>query len=155
MKHLLNQKGSTGIIVTAVSIMIILLISTVAIVYFTIKDQHIEFPADVVADATKVAEDELTKAFAATENFPFEKRFEAIQSIGYQEPEEGEYAIFTFEKKYDQDSNYYIILKLKPHEQYRNLSRVNISVFDKETGAVIVEKENVLTWKTEKDLSNS
>ena len=38
---------------------------------------------------------------------------------------------------------------MKPHAEYENLTRVYVSVFDKENGALIVEKENVLKWETE------
>ncbi|NLY78716.1 MAG: hypothetical protein GX072_02065 [Lysinibacillus sp.] len=155
MKHFFNEKGGIVLKISVIFVVALLLLSAIAIVYFTIKDQNIEFSEEVIEDATKVAEMELNKAFAVTEEYSFEERFEAIQSIGYTEPEEGQYSIFTFEKIYDEDIDYYVILKLKPHEQYKHLTRINVSVFDRENRALIVEKENVLTWKTEETNNNS
>jgi len=95
----------------------------------------------------------LDKAYAVAKEYPFEKRFEAIQSIGYREPKEGEYAIFTFEKEYDEDDEYYVILKMKPHAQFENLSVVTVAIFDKKNGALIVEKQNVLKWEKQENQS--
>lgn len=149
VKYLFNQRGGKSLVVTAITICVLFLISGGAMIYFTIKDQNIEFSEEVVAEATRAAEAELNKAYAVAEQYPFEKRFEAIQSIGYREPKEGEYAIFTFEKEYKEDDEFYVILKMKPHAEYENLTRVYVSVFDKENGALIVEKENVLKWEAE------
>lgn len=149
VKYLKNERGGKPLIITVVILCVFFLISGVATVYFTMKDRNLKFSEEVVAEATKVAEAELAKVFAVTEKYPFEKRFEAIQSIGYREPKEGEYAIFTFEKEYKEDDEFYVILKMKPHAEYENLTRVYVSVFDKENGTLIVEKENVLKWEAE------
>jgi len=153
MKYLSNQRGGKPLIITVITLVIISLISAVAIVYFTIKDQNIEFSEEEIAEATKAAESELDKAYAVAKEYPFEKRFEAIQSIGYREPKEGEYAIFTFEKEYDEDDEYYVILKMKPHAQFENLSVVTVAIFDKKNGALIVEKQNVLKWEKQENQS--
>lgn len=153
MKYLSNQRGGKPLIITVITLVIISLISAVAIVYFTIKDQNIEFSEEEIAVATKAAESELDKAYAVAKEYPFEKRFEAIQSIGYREPKEGEYAIFTFEKDYDEDDEYYVILKMKPHAQFENLSVLTVAIFDKKNGALIVEKQNVLKWEKQENQS--
>ncbi|MED3660509.1 hypothetical protein [Ureibacillus terrenus] len=152
MKYLFNEKGGKPLIITVIILCVFFFISGGAIVYFTIKDKNVEFSEETVAEATKVAQSELDKAFAVAKEYPFEKRFEAIQSIGYGEPEEGQFAVFTFEKKYEKDDPFYVILKMKPHAEYENLSVVQVAVFDKKNGALIVEKENVLRWeKKEQD----
>lgn len=147
MKYLSNQRGGKPLIISVIILCAISLISAVAIVYFSIKDHNVKISEEEIAEATKVAETELNKAYEVTKEYPFEKRFEAIQSIGYQEPKEGELAVFTFEKKYDKDDQFYVILKMKPHAQFENLSVVKVAVFDKKHGALIVEKENVLKWE--------
>lgn len=135
--------------ITVIILCTFLLISGACAIYFAIKDRNIEFSEEEKAEAAKVAEEELNKAFAVAKEYPFEKRFEAIQSIGYREPEEGQFAIFTFEKKYNQDDKFYVLLKMKPHPEFENLTLINVSVFDRKHGALIVEKENVLKWETE------
>lgn len=150
VKYLKNERGGKPLIITVVILCVFFLISGVATVYFTIKDRNLKFSEEVVAEATKVAEAELAKVFAVTEKYPFEKRFEAIQSIGYREPKEGEYAVFTFEKEYDEDDEFYVILKMRPHKTEKNLSIINVAVFDKKSGSRIIEKENVLKWKMSK-----
>ena len=89
MKYLFNQRGGKSLVVTVITICVLFLISGGAMIYFTIKDRNIEFSEEVIAEATRVAEAELNKAYAVAEQYPFEKRFEAIQSIGYREPKEG------------------------------------------------------------------
>lgn len=98
MKYLSNEKGGKPLIITVIILCVFFFITGGAIVYFTIKDKNVEFSEETVAEATKVAQSELDKAFAVAKEYPFEKRFEAIQSIGYGEPEEGQFAVFTFEK---------------------------------------------------------
>lgn len=153
LKKRLNEKGGAVLITIVIILVAFMIIGGGATVYYSFKDQKVEFPQEVVDEANVVAQEELDKAYEVTEKYTFDERFEGIQSIGYGEPEEGEYAIYTFEKQYDDkdDVDYYILLKLKPHEQYEHLSRVIISVFDKEKGALITQKENILTWKTELD----
>lgn len=107
-------------------------------------DQEVSFSEEEIADATAVAQEELNQAFAAAESYTFEERAEAIQSIGYSEPEI-EKSTMTFEKH--TDSDVYILLKLQPHESYKELSRVLIQIFDKENGSLITELDNMLTWK--------
>jgi len=153
LKKRLNQKGGAGLITIVIILIVLMLIGGGAVVYFTIKDQNIEFSQEVIDEATALAQEELNKAFELTEKFTFEERFEAIQSIGYTEPEEGEFAIFTSEKIYEDEENidYYVILKIKPHEQYEYLTRIAVSIFDTEHGALIVELENILKWQKELD----
>lgn len=53
MKYLFNQRGGKSLVVTAITICVLFLISGGAMIYFTIKDQNIEFSEEVVAEATR------------------------------------------------------------------------------------------------------
>ncbi|RHW39494.1 hypothetical protein D1B33_01220 [Lysinibacillus yapensis] len=137
-----HDKSTTKII--AIVIIILLLIGGALTMFYDFADKTVSFSEEEIAAATKTAQTELNQAFAAAENYTFNERTEAIQSIGYREPKI-EKSTMTFEKHNESDS--YILLKLQPHESYENMSRVLIQIFDKENGALITELENVLTWK--------
>lgn len=151
LKGQTKEKSGVALKVTVFILVLFFLISTFAIIYFSIKDRKIEFSQEVIERATLVAQSEIDKAYAVTEQYFFEERFEAIQSIGYREPEEGQFAIFTFEKEYDEDDEFYVILKMKPHEEKQYLTRINVSVFDKEHRAIIVSLENILRWEMKEE----
>ena len=139
-----NQQGASTTKVIAITIIILILIGGAMTIFYDVADKSVTFTEEEVAAATEIAQEELNLAFSATENYTFEKRAEAIQSIGYGEPEIDK-STMTFEKHTDSDE--YVLLKLQPHESYEDLSRVLIQIFDKENGVMISEIDNVLTWK--------
>lgn len=144
----LNQKGASTTKIIAITIIILILIGGAMTIFYDVADKSVTFSEEEVAKATEVAQGELNLAFSTTENYTFEERAEAIQSIGYGEPEI-EKSTMTFEKH--TDSDVYVLLKLQPHESYEKLSRVLIQVFDKENGAMVTELDNVLTWKNSEE----
>ncbi len=140
---ILNQQGASTTKIIAISIIILILIGGALTIIYDVADKSVTFSEEEINAANKIAQEELNTAFSTTENYTFEERAEAIQSMGYGEPEI-EKSTMTFEKH--TDSEVYVLLKLQPHESYEELSRVLIQIFDKENGAMITEIDNVLTW---------
>ncbi|SOB93902.1 hypothetical protein SAMN05880501_101717 [Ureibacillus xyleni] len=130
--------------ITSIILIVLLLLGGVLMIVNDVSDKAKSFSEEEIAAASEIAQNELSQAFVAAESFPFEERAEAIQSIGYSEPEI-EKTTMTFEKHNEGDV--YILLKLQPHESYENLSRVLVQIFDKENGSLITELSNVLNWK--------
>ena len=140
----LNQNGASTTKIIAISIIILILIGGAVTIFYDVADKSVTFTDEEISSATDIAREELNLASSAAEDFTFEERAEAIQSIGYGEPEI-EKSTMTFEKH--NESDVYVLLKLQPHESYAELSRVLIQIFDKNTGAKITELDNILTWK--------
>lgn len=141
----LNEKGASAMGILAITISIIVLVTGLIAVYYQFFYKPAEFSEEEIAKAKEVAQNELGQALQLSETYKFEDRFDAIQSIGFGEPERDD-TDYVFEKK-DSDSNYYILLRLKPHDTYENVSRVLVSIFDKENGTLITEEANVINWK--------
>ncbi|HWL12616.1 MAG TPA: hypothetical protein VNQ57_06465 [Ureibacillus sp.] len=141
---ILNQQGASTTKIIAITIIILLLFGGAMTIFYDVADKSVEFTEEEIAEATEVAQEELNLAFTTTENYTFEQRAEAIQSLGYGEPEIDK-STMTFEKH--NESDFYVLLKLQPHESYEELSRVMIQIFDKENGAMMTEIDNVLNWK--------
>ena len=139
-----NNTGSTKLKITSIVLIVLLLIGGAITIFYDVSDKSKKFTDEEIAAASEIAQNELSKAFTAAESYTFEERAEAIQSIGYSEPEIDK-TTMTFEKHNDGDV--YILLKLQPHESYEQLSRVLVQIFDKENGSRITEVSNVLTWK--------
>lgn len=143
--RLLNETGASKMAIFGIILTVIILITGIITIYFQYFNK-VEFSEEEIAAASKLAQSELAQAFTVTESYKFEDRLEGIQSIGYAEPKiENSTTIF---EKHDPKSDYYILLKLQPHDTYANLSNVLVSIFDKENGSLITSLENVLTWKT-------
>ena len=140
----LNQHGASTTKMIAITIIVLILIGGALTIFYDVADQNVTFSEEEISAATEIAQEELNHASSAAGSYTFEERSEAIQSIGYGEPEI-EKSTMTFEKH--TDSDVYVLLKLQPHESYEELSRILIQLFDKETGAMITELDNVLTWK--------
>lgn len=140
----LNEKGGTSINILAITLAVIILVSGSIAVYFQFFHKE-SFSEEEIAAAKEVAQDELGLALTLSETYTFENRLDAIQSIGYGEPELDD-TDYIFEKKVS-NSEYYILLRLKPHESYENVSRVLVSIFDKKNGSLITEVTNVINWK--------
>lgn len=141
---MLNQHGASTTKIIGITIIILLLLGGAMTIFYDVADKSVTFSEEQIAEATEIAQEELNLAFSTTENYTFDERSEAIQSIGYGEPEIDK-TTMTFEKH--TDSDVYVLLKLQPHESYEELSRVLIQIFDKENGAMMTEIDNVLTWK--------
>lgn len=144
IKYLFNQAGKSNIKIIAITLIILILFGGALTVYNDFADKNVSFSEEEIAEATEIAQGELNQAFVAAEQYTFEDRAEAIQSIGYGEPEIDK-STMTFEKHNDADV--FILLKLQPHESYENLSRLLVQVFDKKNGSLITELDNVLNWK--------
>ena len=144
----LNQQGASTTKIIAITIIILILIGGALTIFYDVADKSVTFSEEEIAEATEIAQEELNLAFSTTETYTFDERAEAIQSIGYGEPEIDK-STMTFEKHTDSDE--YVLLKLQPHESYEELSRVMIQIFDKQNGAMITEIDNVLTWKTSEE----
>lgn len=138
-----NEKGISAMGVFSIIIAIIILVSMSIAVYYQYFHEE-TFSEDEIEKAKKVAQTELGLALQLSESYTFENRLEAIQSIGYGEPTIDD-SDYIFEKK-DSNSEYYILLRLKPHETYNNVSRVLVSIFDKKNGSLITEMSNVIKW---------
>ena len=139
-----NQQGASTTKIIAITIILLILIGGALTIFYDVADKNVTFSDEEISEATDIAQEELNAAFSAAENYSFPDRAEAIQSIGYSEPEV-EKSTMTFEKH--NESDVYVLLKLQPHESYEDLSRVLIQVFDKENGALMTELDNILTWK--------
>jgi len=144
----LNQQGASTTKIIAITIIILILIGGALTIFYDVADKSVTFSEEEIAEAIEIAQEELNLAFSTTETYTFDERAEAIQSIGYGEPEIDK-STMTFEKHTDSDE--YVLLKLQPHESYEELSRVMIQIFDKQNGAMITEIDNVLTWKTSEE----
>ncbi|MDM5333202.1 hypothetical protein QUF56_08190 [Ureibacillus composti] len=143
LSNRLNERGGSSVKVISITLILLFLISGAIGIYFQFKDRA-NFSEEEFQAAQVVAQNELAGTTAIATETAFDDRIEAIQSLGYDEPEL-EKSTYTFEKH--TDSDIYILLKLQPHETYPNLSRVLIQIFDKENGSLITNLENVLTWK--------
>ncbi|MDN4495507.1 hypothetical protein [Ureibacillus aquaedulcis] len=142
--NILNQQGAAKTKIIAITIILLILIGGALTIFNDVADQSVAFSEEEINESNEIAQEELNLAFSTTENYTFEQRAEAIESIGYSEPEI-EKSTMTFEKH--TNSNVYVLLKLQPHETYEELSRVLIQIFDKDNGAMITELDNVLTWQ--------
>lgn len=140
----LNQKGASAWAVFGIILAVFVLVGGLIGVYFTSIHKE-KFSDEEIATAKEVAQNELGQALALGPNYKFDQRFAAIQSLGYDGPENDD-TDYIFEKK-DEDSNYYVLLRLKPHETFDNMTRVLVSVFDKKNGALITEVENIINWQ--------
>lgn len=151
MKHYilpyLNEKGASVVKVVAITLIFLILFGGAASIYFQIKDK-VDFSEEETAKATEIAQAEFAKVSSLTQNYDFDDRFEGIESIGFKETKD-EGSTITYEKV-NNETNYYILLKIKPHDTYPDLSRVLIQIFDKENGSLITELENVVKWKDNK-----
>ncbi|MGE7665102.1 hypothetical protein ACQKMN_05240 [Ureibacillus composti] len=143
LSYHLNEQGRSSVKVISITLILLFLISGAIGIYFQFKDRA-NFSEEEIQAAQKVAQNELAATSALATETAFANRIEAIQSLGYSEPEL-EKSTYTFEKH--TDSDIYILLKLQPHETYPTLSRVLIQTFDKENGSLMTNLENVLTWK--------
>lgn len=144
--QLQNEKSST-IIKFIISILVLGLLLFGIPWFFTNYLGEEEFSEEEIASATAIAQSELNLAYSATETHTFDNRIEGIQSVGYIEPTI-ENSTMVFEKT-DSETGNYILLKLRPHDNYENLTRILIQIFDKDNRKLITEQENVLTWQTE------
>ncbi|CAM5184124.1 putative protein OS=Ureibacillus acetophenoni OX=614649 GN=SAMN05877842_10483 PE=4 SV=1 [Ureibacillus acetophenoni] len=75
-----------------------------------------------------------------------EQQKEAVESLGYEENKVDKQTTI-YEKKSNNDTGYYILLSLQPHDTYPKLSRALVQIFAKENGGLIYEMDNVVNWK--------
>lgn len=142
----LNEQGASAVKVIAITIIIILLAGGGASIYFTIQDKSVEFTDEEISSAEIAAQSVFEEATAIASSNVIEQQAEALKTIGYEETRRDNTTI-TYERS-NSDSDYYILLKLQPHDTYPTLSRILVQVFDKEHRVLITELSNILTWQT-------
>lgn len=151
MKHwvnsqkLLNEKGGSGVKITAIIVIVLLLVGGALTIYFQYFNKE-SFTEEEIAAASKVAQNEYAEVSSITGDYTVDQQKEAISSLGYEENKVDQQTTI-YEKKKNNDTGYYILLSSQPHDTFPNLTRVLIQVFDKENGGLIYELDNVLTWK--------
>lgn len=146
ISHYLNEQGASAVKVIAITIIILLLIGGAASIAFTIQDKSVEFTDEEIASADLVAQSVFEEASMVAESTTVEQQEEALKTIGYEENRRDQTTI-TYEQP-NSDLDYYVLLKLQPHDTYPNLSRILVQVFDKEHRVLMTELSNVLTWQT-------
>ena len=151
MKHwlhsqkLLNEKGGTGVKITAIIVIVLLLVGGALTIYFQYFNKE-SFTEEEIVAAQVVAQNEYAEVSSITGDYTVDQQKEAISSLGYEENKVDQQTTI-YEKKKNNDTGYYILLSSQPHDTFPNLTRVLIQVFDKENGGLIYELDNVLTWK--------
>lgn len=144
--HTLNEQGASAVKVIAITTIILLLVGGGASIFFTIQDKSVEFTEEEISSADIAAQSVFEEATSIANSNVIEQQDEALETIGYEETRRDNTTI-TYERP-NSDSDYYILLKLQPHESYPNLSRILVQVFDKEHRVLMTELSNVLTWQT-------
>nr|WP_106784507.1 hypothetical protein [Lysinibacillus timonensis] len=146
MKQLLfNQNGGSAVKTFSIILIFLLLLGGGLGIYYQYFNKE-TFTEEEIAAATEVAQQEFDKASSISQEYTVSEQATAITSLGYEENKRDKSTII-YEKKSDNESDYFILFNVQPHESYQNLSQVLIQIFDKENGSLMYELDNVLTWK--------
>ncbi|MFY3792767.1 hypothetical protein ACOQFO_13925 [Ureibacillus sp. MALMAid1270] len=142
---LLNEKGGSAVKIIAITLIVLLLFGGAITIYFQYfaKDT---FSEEEIAAAKEVAQDEFGQLSTIAADYTVDQQKEAVVSLGYEENKVDKQTTI-YEKKNNNDTGYYILLNLQPHDTYPKLSRALVQIFAKENGGLIYEMDNVVNWK--------
>ena len=145
MKYIRNEQGGSAVKVIAIIVIVLLLVGGAAGVYFQYFS-NATFTEEQIAEATEVAQNEYARLSAIAVDYKVDQQQEAITSIGYEENKKDKQTTI-YEKRNNNDTDFYILLSVQPHDSFPNLSRTLVQVFDKENRELMYEMDNVVTWK--------
>lgn len=145
MQNYLNEKGGFSVKVIAIVIIFLLLLGGGLGVYYQYFNKA-EFLQEEKDAATVVVQNEFNELSTISPEYSVTQQKEALSSLGYEENKKDK-STTIYEKKENNESDFYILLSVQPHETEDNLTRVLIQIFDKENGAEITQLTNILTWQ--------
>ncbi|BDH61274.1 hypothetical protein MTP04_14040 [Lysinibacillus sp. PLM2] len=141
----LNEQGGSAVKTISIIVIFLLLLGGGLTIYFQYFNKE-TFSEEEIARAKEVAQNEFAQASTLSEDYTVDQQKSAITSLGFEENKVDKVTTI-YEKKQNNETEYYILFSLQPHETIPNITRALVQVFDRENGGLIYELDNVLTWK--------
>lgn len=145
MQNARNEKGGSSVKIIAYVLIFLLLLGGGLGVYYQYFN-NAEFTQEEKDAATAIAQNEFNELTTISPEYSASQQQKAIISLGYVENKKDK-SITIYEKKEKNESDFYILLSVQPHETEDHLTRVLLQVFDKEHRAEITQLTNILTWQ--------
>ncbi|SOC38286.1 hypothetical protein [Ureibacillus acetophenoni] len=145
MQNARNEKGGSSVKIIAYVLIFLLLLGGGLGVYYQYFNKA-EFTQEEKDAASAIAQNEFNELSTISPEYSLSQQQEALLSLGYEENKKDQ-ATTIYEKKVNNESDFYILLSVQPHETEDHLTRVLIQIFDKEHRAEITQLTNILTWQ--------